>query len=299
MEISDLREFLVLSRMLNFRAAAESLYISQSTLSKHVSSMESELGVQLFVRDTKAVRLTEGGELFRDAATRILDIYDATTEELSERHSVTGKLRIAGSVRFPLINSRFESALACFEKKYPDVDIEIEDIQWRNYRDLLLRGTYDIVLSICFPAMSEEGLVVRRLDSVPLCAWVPQSYTGDGGTGRVSLYDLAPLRLRFLDPSKSTDFVSSIRMVFERLGIKPRMGRPLTQMFTMGEGEYCLTPRFDPRDYFGKGLRILELEEKYVYDVVIARRRNIANPLSALFMEEMRKCSPRPESGAL
>ncbi|MCF0230504.1 MAG: LysR family transcriptional regulator, partial [Parasporobacterium sp.] len=61
MKSEHIKEFIVLAEELNYTKAAKKLYISHSSLSKHIAEAERELGVQLFVRTTHAVELTEAG----------------------------------------------------------------------------------------------------------------------------------------------------------------------------------------------------------------------------------------------
>lgn len=82
MKIEYLREFVLLAQNLNFSATAERLYITQSVLSRHISSMEAELGVSLLDRNTKSVELTEAGVFFLRRIEGILSDYDRLTVEL-------------------------------------------------------------------------------------------------------------------------------------------------------------------------------------------------------------------------
>jgi len=61
MEISQLKEFVVLAETGNFLEAADLLYSSASSLSKHIKSMETELGVLLFERTTRKVKISKYG----------------------------------------------------------------------------------------------------------------------------------------------------------------------------------------------------------------------------------------------
>ena len=63
MDINYFKEFVVLAQTGNFMEAADILYSSQSTLSKHIKSMESELGVPLFDRTTRKVKISKYGQL--------------------------------------------------------------------------------------------------------------------------------------------------------------------------------------------------------------------------------------------
>ena len=63
MEISYFKDFVILAETKNFWAASERLYIGQSSLSKHIKTLERELGAPLFTRTSRKVELTEFGEL--------------------------------------------------------------------------------------------------------------------------------------------------------------------------------------------------------------------------------------------
>ena len=71
MNTEFLKEFVVLAETKNFWEASERLYMNQSTLSKHIKSLENELGVELFTRTTRRVELTSYGQTFLPYARTI------------------------------------------------------------------------------------------------------------------------------------------------------------------------------------------------------------------------------------
>lgn len=77
MNISYLNEFIVLARCLNFTAAAQRLGISQPALSKHLMSLEDSLGVTLFERDKRNMKLTPSGEFVLEKASEITLEYES------------------------------------------------------------------------------------------------------------------------------------------------------------------------------------------------------------------------------
>lgn len=64
MNTEYLKEFVVLAETKNFWEASDRLYMNQSTLSKHIKSLENELGINLFLRTTRRVELTNYGQTF-------------------------------------------------------------------------------------------------------------------------------------------------------------------------------------------------------------------------------------------
>ena len=95
MEIRVLRYFLTVVREESITKAAEVLHITQPTLSRQLAQMEEEIGVRLFDRGTRKIRLTNEGLLLRRRAEEILQLVDKTEKELVEQEEqVEGKIAI-------------------------------------------------------------------------------------------------------------------------------------------------------------------------------------------------------------
>ena len=90
MEIRVLRYFLEIARTSNMSRAAETLHISQPTLSKQMKDLEQELGKKLFRRGSSSVTLTDEGMLLRKRAEDILDMVDKTTDEFKALNNIMG-----------------------------------------------------------------------------------------------------------------------------------------------------------------------------------------------------------------
>lgn len=117
-----LRSFVVVAQKGSFTVASECLCLSQSTISQHIRRLEDLVGVALFERDTRNVRLSSQGESLHRYATRILELMDEAMT------SVCGP-PLNGTVRLGLpedfASSRLTAALANFVQRNPDVDLEI------------------------------------------------------------------------------------------------------------------------------------------------------------------------------
>ena len=84
MNIYNLRYFVTLARIRQYTKAAEELCITQPSLSHAISQMEKELGVKLFIRNSKSVQLTTAGEIFYHDAHDILLRMEAIPNRLRE-----------------------------------------------------------------------------------------------------------------------------------------------------------------------------------------------------------------------
>lgn len=81
MDLRSIREFIVLAEDLNYSSASNRLFLSRSSLTKHIQSLESELGIKLFLRDSHSVRLTKAGEMLAERFRTILQTFDDAVAE--------------------------------------------------------------------------------------------------------------------------------------------------------------------------------------------------------------------------
>ena len=162
MTTEHLYEFSVLARTLSFSRAAQALFLSQSTLSKHIQHMEAELGVQLLLRNTHSVALTEAGRLLAGQAEQTIHQCSSAERQLRRGvFSMEGQLSIACSTEISYA-SHIRMFFSGFLRQYPGIDLRIEALA-KMPRDTLDR--YDVVFSPCNYFDLPEGsraVLVRR-----------------------------------------------------------------------------------------------------------------------------------------
>lgn len=126
MNTEHIREFLVLSQSLSFSRAAEQLYLSQSILTRHIQTLEAELGTKLLERTTHEVALTEAGRTLARQAGSLLDKCDNALSLLTIRDlPVKGQVRIACEVEISYA-SYIRTFIRQFMDRYPDIDVYFE-----------------------------------------------------------------------------------------------------------------------------------------------------------------------------
>lgn len=141
----------------SFTAAAESLGISKPVVSKQVSQLESQLGVQLLHRTTRRLHLTEAGEIFARYAQNIVEeSQEAEQSVLPLQSEPTGKLRITAPESLAI--SILPNALFEFQKLYPKIELDIHISG--SFVDLIEAGI-DIALRV--GSMEDSSLKARRL----------------------------------------------------------------------------------------------------------------------------------------
>lgn len=145
MELRQLKYFVKVAELLSFSKAAKALYITQSTLSQQIKSLEDELDVALFFRNNHKVALTEAGETFLEGAKKTLaDADDNKAKILDLASGHRGALNIGVTHSFGSILT--ESVLA-FKKEYPDVALNICYRSVAELMEMVSDGGLDFALS--------------------------------------------------------------------------------------------------------------------------------------------------------
>ena len=83
MELRHIRYFMAVAEEMNFTRAAEKLSIAQPPLSRQIKDLEEELGASLFERSSHSLRLTEEGILFKQYASRILELESRSKDDIA------------------------------------------------------------------------------------------------------------------------------------------------------------------------------------------------------------------------
>ncbi len=143
MEISYICEFVTLAETCNYMEAADQLFISQSALSRHIKTLEDDLGVQLFDRTTRKVSLSEFGSLFLPFARQIATIryeYEATIS--AAKMAEHDHIRI-GSIP-TMINYHITDLLANFQKSNPGISMDVFEGDTLELTKMLRSGQCDL-----------------------------------------------------------------------------------------------------------------------------------------------------------
>ena len=136
MEIKDMRAFYAIVEEGNISHAAQRLDIAQPALSRQMKRLETALGVQLFERGSRRIRLTDAGRVMYSRVEHILGMVDGTVREITEIGSgVAGSIRLgtittSGAMLLPELISEFHS-------RYPNVTYQIWEAEGARILELL------------------------------------------------------------------------------------------------------------------------------------------------------------------
>ena len=151
----------------NVSKAAESLFISQPSLSRYIKDLENRLGVQLFQRINNRLVLTYAGEKYVETSKKITGLYSDLEKELSGiNESLSGRLCIGCALLRMSYN--MPAILKAFISKYPNVELQLyENYTTKGLEDILLAGEIDLAIinkrdrsRICYIPFFEEELLL-------------------------------------------------------------------------------------------------------------------------------------------
>ena len=184
--------FLAVARERNITRAAQSLYLSQSTLSKQMMDLERQLGKRLFLRGKRQLTLTEEGVFLRSRAQEILELMESTEAALRTRadrlggdiHIGCGETvamdRIAGlmaelcrrhpDVRFHTFSGDADAVLDRIDKGLCDMGLLLGPVRREkyDYLDIRQKDRYGLLMPADDPLAALEAIPMARLKELPL-----------------------------------------------------------------------------------------------------------------------------------
>ena len=178
MDIRIMEYYLAIVREGNISAAAQALHVSQSALSRQIKDLEEELGVTLFERGSRRIKLTEEGMILRRRSEEMVRLIQITGSEISRAHSsLTGEVHIGAGES--LAFHHLSRVAGEIHREYPDIRFTITSGDTADLMDQLDNGLVDVALvftdydhsqyqGIRLPNDDRLGLLMRK-DS-PLAA---------------------------------------------------------------------------------------------------------------------------------
>jgi DNA-binding transcriptional LysR family regulator len=169
MELRHLRYFIAVAEQENVSRAALKLHVSQPGISRQIHDLEEEIGVQLFERSPKALKLTEAGWKFLDEARAVLQrADDAVKSARAVASGADGELHVgyAPSLTIQIL----PRALRAFQEKFPRTRVSLHDLSTEEMLSGLREGKLHVALAIQPPRRMLRGLQFRELARYPICA---------------------------------------------------------------------------------------------------------------------------------
>ncbi len=280
MELYTMRYVLAVAEYENFSLAAQACHIGQPALSQQVSKLEAELGVALFNRNSRKVKLTEAGREFIYRAREIIQRADALQAEMANYAGVKrGTLNLGIITSLQCIN--FGGLLSAFCCTYPDISVNIVQTGTHHLIEQLIERTLDAALMNCPMGRLPAHLQFQKLGEDRYSLAVPK------------LHPLANKRCVPLIALKDEHFIfhQSGQVASElclracrEAGFEPcivcRSENPTTGLYMVQSGlGVAFLPTEEFRHHSVEGVVELKIKEPIIKEVGISWRRDNVSPL--------------------
>lgn len=215
-----LRSFVTISESGSLTRTAERLRVSQSTLTRQVQALETEIGGRLFERSHSGVALTAAGQVLFTAVAPLLQKFDAAMADA--RKLARGQ---SGSLRIGYLMSAaaeyLNPALTVVRARHPEVKVKLVDMSPGEQVAALRRGELDVGLVGNADASLAREFYVRRIASLPVVVALPEQHP----LAQRDIVPLAELRREVFVGAKEEDlpgYNQWIAQLCRRAGFRPR-----------------------------------------------------------------------------
>jgi DNA-binding transcriptional LysR family regulator len=215
MELRQLEYFVVVAETLHFGRAAELLHIGQPAVSQQISRLERELGVTLFDRSPRTVRLSQAGLRLLPPARAALIAVERARAAAVETTGSRVCLRLGTSSG---LGARLERVLDELDAAAPHLDVELVGASTRVRLDRVRSGGLDA--AFVRGLRSARGLQVAQVWEDPLMAAVPITHEL-AGLAEIPLGRLAGLPLRLVSRRENEPLVDLVQNACAGVGFEP------------------------------------------------------------------------------
>lgn len=217
MELRQLTYFVTVAEELHFERAARRLSMTQPPLSQSIKQLEEEIGVKLFERSHRRIRLTRAGEAFLEEARRVMRATDHAVERARRvDRGEWGRLTIGfvGSATYDVL----PRVIRIFREDYPNVAIETWELSTPMQIDALRQKQIDLGVlrpPVDDPAVQSETVYsTSSVLAVPHKHWITESHS-------IAWKDLAEEPFVLLSPKTWDWYYREVLACADRAGFKP------------------------------------------------------------------------------
>ncbi len=219
MELQQIKYFLTLAQELHFWNTSEKMFITQSALSRQIKALEEELGVTLFERSKRSVKLTEAGLFLRDRWLPMLDEINRIHAQARKIHEgAEGSIKIGypGSVAYSFL----PELIANIAQSFPELKVELVEPVDISFEQLLLN--YQMDLAFRRDPAENPSLQSICLYSEPFSLVVPKNHPLQEQNFR-GLQDVKDEKFILSGLHHKTFYVSSLRQIFADYSFSPNV----------------------------------------------------------------------------
>jgi DNA-binding transcriptional LysR family regulator len=229
LDLRRLRYFVTVAEELHFGRAAVRLNIAQPPLTRHIATLETELGIRLFERSTRAVQLTPEGALFLERARSVLQAVgeaQATASKLAQ--GATGRITIGYTSSIPMSDT-FAEIVRHAGRTLPEVELTFREVASAGQRLQIVEGALDVGFGLSVTKEEDnEGLRSLVVSREPLVAAVPAA-SAFAGRETIDFAELRDESFLVFPPGHGSVLNTALDMLCAQAGVAPRFGPTASQ----------------------------------------------------------------------
>lgn len=292
-ELRQLRYFIAVAEALSFTKAGERLHIAQPALSRQIRQLEDEIGVALFIRNRRKVELTDAGLVFlREGRVLMEQAQHAVQRTHLAQKGAYGIVRIAiGSG----LASKVSAVLAEHGKRFPDVDVQCQDVLSTLQNEALKERKFDV--GFLRPPVDDAHLASERLFDEQFLVYLSKS-NPLASRRSLRLAQVAHMPLLVYDRESSTGVYDKVLELYENAGLAPTTINVGTAAYdeagtlpvASGKGIFLGVGAVRGHPLYGSGIAAVPLDEPNArVEVRMAWRKNERSPAVLAFLQSVRK----------
>lgn len=294
MDIRNLRTFIRVAELSNFTKAAQSLGYSQSAVTVQMQQLETEIGLPLFDRIGKNIKLNQYGMNFIDYATAVIEAMEKAEAFSTEAQNMKGYIRF-GLVD-SILNACFISILPEFNKRFPNINVSLYVSSARDIENKIRANELDFAYLLDYKVPRKEWVRVR--EEVEPIIFVANPQNRLAGKSDVDFEELINERLILMPPGEGYRYLFDDELAKRNLFAAPSIEIANTETIiklTLHENYITMLPVFAARSYIKEGL----LKEVHIKNVdmqqwsqLIYLKGKAITPQMQLFMNTVLELLP-------
>ena len=296
MKLEHLEEFLMLAETGNYGSAAENMFITISSLSRHIILLEEELGTELFYRGPKTVSLTRTGSMLVPYAKLMTEAKSAYIKELADDANMS-KTVLSVSFDKSLIQYGVIDQIMKFHDENPDLTVNIYEGNPASRLHALKYNEYDFCVGVHYPFFDSPDIQSIPLIKDSFAIAMPETHRFAKET-KISLRQLN--HEHFILNSKESPAYRSRMQLFQEEGVKPRVlthaesGRFIIGLVGHGEGLAIVEKNRFKRS-LPSGVVLVPLDPLRVQTFGLFYKKRDLSPAEKRFLEFITKVYPYTE----
>lgn len=286
MHLNQIKSFLTVSKMLNFTNAAKQNGVPQSTISRQINDLEQQLGVKLFYRTKRDVRLTEEGRTFIPYAQEILEAAKKGSYAVKQLHDgAKGRLSIA---TINTSDAFLRKCLRCFGRTYPDIVIDITYVSSGESLMDQSDDPYDFHFLYTDMLPDSDDFDMLEIHTDRLNFVLPKDFDVSGEKTDIS--SLRSEKFILLSEEENPLLYMQIMNLCRTHRFSPTIVNQFNDiksvMLSVSAGlGITILPTLLPEDVLSAELQLIPIDDAYSIECAVAWKKSLLNPAASLFLD--------------